>query len=261
MDKRRPRAARLVTLVLLGALGSAVADEERYAEERAEFRAALAAVGRADEARDSRALRRYPLHPYLEAARLERALRATTVADDVDERAADFLERHGGEPVGAKLRRTWLASLGRREEWRTYLEHYRDDADAALRCHALNARIATIATAEPSAVADLEADIVRRWLTPRQLPSECERAFTWLRDRGGLGPDLIEERVRLLLEAGQPSFARVIARRLPAERSAMLSRWADLLERPAGTLDALLATPTAELETDALLDGFRRLAR
>src|SRR5690606_40159474 len=52
-----------------------------------------------------------------------------------------------------------------------------------------------------------------------------------------------------------------IARRRPAERGAMLSRWADLLERPAGTLDALLATPTAELETDALLDGFRRLAR
>src|SRR5690606_32539457 len=88
----------------------------------------------------------------------------------------------------------------------------------------------------------------------------CEPVFQWLRNEGLLGDDLLEQRVRLLLENGQASFARVIASRLPDERAAPWLRWAALLERPVTTLDQLLASP-AELPAAALLSGWQGIAR
>src|SRR5690606_25082844 len=66
---------------------------------------------------------------------------------------------------------------------------------------------------------------------------------------------------RRLLESGQAAFARVIARRLPPERAARWNRWADLLERPTETLDALLDDGPEPLPEGALEAGWARLAR
>ena len=73
--------------------------------------------------------------------------------------------------------------------------------------------------------------------------------------------DLIEQRVRLLLNNGQAAFARVITRRLPQERANPLKQWADLIEQPKNSIDALIAAPTDDVEPAALLDGWTRLAR
>src|SRR5690606_19088269 len=97
--------------------------------------------------------------------------------------------------------------------------------------------------------------------TGRRLPLDCEPVFQWLRDEGLMTADLIEGRLRLLLENGNARFARVIASRLPAERAAPWLRWADLIERPRDTLDRLIAAPETPLPEGALADGWRRLAR
>ncbi len=103
--------------------------------------------------------------------------------------------------------------------------------------------------------------VVERWLTPWRLPPECEPVFDWLRERGGIDDALVAERVRRLLANGQAAFARVLARRLPGPQAAPLLRAADLVEKPRETIDALLAKPAAEADTQQLLDAFARLAR
>lgn len=221
----------------------------------------LAAYARVDEpgtarAADSEALRTYPLYPYLQAARIRRALAdASGAYGPVDERAATFLAYYEREPVGRSLRRVWLTSLAQRRLWSAFLDHYRaDEADSALRCQSFEARI------ELGRTRDLAAEIAVQWLTPRSLP-DCERAFDWLRANNELSPALIEQRVKAALEENNPGFARQIAAYLPAEQRKPWLQWAALLEHPQRQIDALIASPDTAVDGRALLAGWSRLAR
>ncbi|HEX2493931.1 MAG TPA: transglycosylase SLT domain-containing protein [Steroidobacter sp.] len=248
---------------MLAYLSAAHAREaEPFAQARAAFQRAYELVDASSDpldqsqAADSEELRTYPLYPYLQAARIRRAL-STGVLENasLDQRAQMFTAQYEADPVGRALRRVWLASLAERAQWAMFLEQYRENiADDSLRCQSFAARI------ELSRTANLAPQILRQWLMPRSLP-DCERAFEWLRVQNALPPELIEQRVRRALEENNPSFARQIAARLTAERAAPLLSWAALLEDPKREIDALIAAPKTPLAPDALLAGWSRLAR
>ena len=239
------------------------AARETYREARTAFVEALTRIESGADLPDTaaeaaEALRTYPLYPYLEAARIDKALGAAAGAGTAADAAARrFLEARGKEPVGRLVRRAWLESLARREQWRAFLDEAGDDAtaDEALRCQMLRARIAV------GEVRGIARDVVDVWLTGRQLPLECEPVFQWLRAEGPLTDSLIEQRIVLLLESNQAAFARVIAGRLPEERAAPLLRWADLLDRPAAVLDELIEAPDTPFPDGALYAGWSKLAR
>jgi soluble lytic murein transglycosylase len=227
---------------------------------RTEFLTALAQAQRGASAGtddDSAELEAYVLYPYLEAARIEKALSDEAgPVGATDAAARRFVDAHGEEPVGRNVHRAWVDSLARRGEWRAFLDVL-DSAgsDRTLRCQALRARI------ELDDIEGLAPRIVDVWQTGNQLPLECEPVFEWLRGEGLMTDALVERRVVLLLENNQAAFARVVARRLPGERAAPLLRWADLLEQPRASIDALIAAPDTVLPGGALLAGWSRLAR
>jgi soluble lytic murein transglycosylase len=235
---------------------------------RQEFAAAYAAATdpAASGAVDSPSLQGYVLYPYIQAARIERALEkagaapaaipAVGAADSADDRALQFLSAHGGEPVALILRRAWLASLARRGQWQALVDHYDPSAaTVALECQRLNARITL------GDIGGLAPDIAARWLTPRQLPGDCEPAFQWLRSEGPLTDELIAQRATLLLDHGQTDFARVIARRLPADTATPLLDRAHYIQNPARAIDALLADSKHDIDYDIVLDAWSRLSR
>lgn len=230
------------------------------ADARAEFLAAwtrLEAGAPTHPSDDTDTLRAYPLYPYLEAARIARALARTEgVETEADAAAIAFLAKHRDEPVARAVRQTRLDSLARREQWKIFLAEAGEPGnDVALRCLTLRARIALDETE------GIAPEIIDVWLTGRQLPLSCEPVFGWLRSEGLMTTELVEQRVRLLLENGHAAFARIIARRLPAERARPWLRWADLIERPEETLDALLHAPETPLPDGALEAGWTRLTR
>jgi len=229
-------------------------------ETRREFMAAYeAAASRTSLATptDSLALQAYVLYPYVQAARIKHELSRTEASwSALDERAQRFLSAQGAKPVARIVRRAWLESLARRGQWKAFLDHYdAAAASVALECQSFNARIAL------GDIVDLEPAIMARWLSPNRLPGECEPAFQWLRARGSLSDELIVQRVTLLLNSGQTAFARVIARRLPADAAAPLLARAKMLESPAATIDAWLASPGHNMDYDAILDGWAKLTR
>jgi soluble lytic murein transglycosylase len=238
----------------------AASPTDPLAAQRIEFQQAYSRIADTRPAiasADSTDLRSYILYPYLQAARLAKALSAAGAEPPaaLDEQIAAFLRVHEGEPVAQDLRRSWLASLAARAGWSQFLAFHREAVDgAALRCQGFTARI------ELQRTDGLNADVIQTWLTPRSLP-ECERAFDWLRSTGSLSDALIEQRARLALEDGSVVFARQIARMLPAERAAPLLQWAALLENPRREIDALLAAPKSGIETSTLLAGWTKLAR
>ncbi|MEO8464719.1 MAG: transglycosylase SLT domain-containing protein [Gammaproteobacteria bacterium] len=252
------RAVWLAVVLASRALAQPAATDEPQGV-RAEFREAYTAaqLGLTSKETDTPALEAYALYAYVQAARLAYVLQhAPAGASEADRFTEDFLSAHGREPVTAPLRRAWLESLARRGEWAQLLDHY-DAASTSdtLACAQLNARIALQQTA------GLETAITERWLAPYKLPAECEPVFQWLRENGGIDDALVAERARRLLGNGQAGFARVVAQRLPRAQAAPLLRWADLIEKPRESIDALIADPTAGVETKQLLDAFARLAR
>jgi soluble lytic murein transglycosylase len=261
MDHRRPASTAIALLAcallpISGARGAA--DDDPYEKVRATFQQAYAEVDdpAAKRRSDSEALRSYPLYPYLQAARIRRALADTSgELGSVDQRAQTFITYHESDPVGRSVRRVWLARLAERGLWEQFLQQYREDlADDALECQSFTARI------ELERTADLAPLIARRWLTPRSLP-DCQRAFDWLRAQNALTPELIEQRGRMALKEGNSGFAREMAAFLPPERATPLLQWAKLLEDPQRQIEALIASPSTTVDNEALLAGWTRFTR
>ena len=246
------------------------AEGDAYAEARAQFQSAWSTVETAPlepPPADSDALRTYPLYPYLQAARLERQLTLVPAPKPdapvagllpLDSSIETFLATVNDQPVSRGLRRDWLKSLANRRAWEKYVEEFvleRDGEDANLRCQWYSARIALGRTE------DLAPAVAETWLTPKSLPDTCDASFDWLRARGGLGNDLVEQRARLALGAGEAGLARFLARSLPESTAAPILQWASLIEQPKTAINALIAAPDRTVETEALLDGWRRFAR
>lgn len=247
-----------LALLPLGCASAAVG-RDSFKNTREAFKQAYASVATSpvqEPADDSEALRTYPLYPYLQAARIKRALaEASNEIGVADQRAESFVGYYERDPVGRDLRSAWLGSLALRQQWPTFLAHYREESsNDTLRCHSFTARI------ELGRTEDLSLDIAQQWLTPSSLP-DCERAFEWLRNEKALTPELVEQRVRRALENNNASFAKQVAVSLPAERSAPLLRWAALIESPQKQIDVLIASPGQEVDPKAQLAGWTRLAR
>ena len=247
----------LLLIAVCGSADAALADD--YQEARQEFQQAYsrAAAGQADPAAaDSERLKNYPLYPYLVAARIRQSFNGSPEALAVaDERAAAFVGTYAQLPVGRGLRRAWLDSLAKRAQWRVFLDAYRDSMAAdSMRCQSFEARL------ELQQTDGLAADVAKQWLTPRSVP-ECDRAFAWLKDSGGLTPELIEQRARMALETGNAAFASQLVAQLSADRAAPLAQWGALLDSPQRAIDKLIAAPDTAVDKDALLAGWTRLAR
>ena len=225
---------------------------------RAAFQDAYARVSTASadaQSTDSAALKSYVLYPYLQAARIRRSLERSTDWKRADERAAEFIGANGQLPVSRGLRHAWLDSLARRSQWTLFLSAYDDAAATRVeRCESFVARI------ELGRTQDLAATVTAEWLTP-EAPTECQRAFGWLKRQGALTADLIEQRARLALTSGHTALAHEMIRELPPTRAVPLKQWTELLEHPQMSIDAWLASPDAELDKTALLAGWTRLAR
>ena len=251
-------AAALPLLCNLPAQGASTVTANAAARKAFQDAYTHAATNMEDSAtQDSESLKNYPLYPYLQAARIQEALTSTDAAAlaQADQRAADFVAAYGQQPVTRNLRRAWLDSLARREQWNQFMAAYRDaGASEASRCESFTARI------ELQKTEGLAAEVSKAWLTPHSLP-ECDRPFAWAKDNGAITPALIEERVHLALDNNNPAYARQIIEQLPADRAAPLFQWAGLLESPLRSIDSLIASSSTAVSPTALLAGWKRLTR
>lgn len=245
--------------VLMALMMPFVAVADAPDQVRDEFRAAYAAALQgsvANATTDSERLRAYPLYPYLQAARIEAQFDAPVVAPEADAQAASFLAQFTDEPVARRLRQAWLTSLAERQQWAELSAEYRPQAaTATLRCQYLTAQI------ELHRTTDLAGQIMERWLTAQQLPTACEPVFQWAREQQIIATSLVEQRARLVLDAGNVRFGRMLAAQLPPARAEPLQQWADLLEKPRTNIDRLISQPQESVEMKALRAGWARLAR
>ena len=202
---------------------------------------------------DSAALKAFAIYDYLVAARLKRDL-TWTPNQDLDAVIDGFLRAHEGQPVARGLRHQWLASLAERRRWDWFMPRAADLTDPVLICDRLQGRLETGETGK------LAADALARWSLIQRPPAECANVFAWLHGQGVVTPALQEARARGALAADNLTLAREFVAEVPADRSAPLRQWLQLLESPRPELTALAGNSTATVEPEALLAGFTRLS-
>jgi peptidoglycan lytic transglycosylase len=195
-------------------------------------------------------LRDYPLYPYLKFDELRNRL---SRADEQE--VARFLETHEGEPVGDRLRQSWLYNLASKQRWRLFLRHYRPTDSVDLQCYALQARLNT---GDKKGLVD---DILPLWLTGESRPKACDPPFRFLADSGRLDRDLVWARIRLAMQDNRPTLAAYLAKRLPEPEQSWVTLWREANDTPSRALDDPRLEADTPLAREITLHALRRIAR
>ena len=228
-----------------------------HADDRDDFLTAEQAFKRGDRPvfeQLSAKLRSYPLYPYLRFADLSRDLNAVSEADILD-----FLAFDPDSPLAAQLRQVYLQRLVTAQRWAEYLRidplPLPAEASTERRCLSLRAQMETGHTEE------VLPQVGAIWLSPRSQPAACDRVFRVWQQAGKLTPELVWQRIRLAMNAGEIGVARSLASSLPEAERPWLEQWLVVEQTPT------LIGFKEELSTDVIFraaiiaHGITRLAR
>ena len=184
----------------------------------------------------------YALTPQVRYWQLKSRLADASAAD-----IQSFLFRHENSLVADRLRADWLRQLARNGDWTAFLREYPKlgTAHTELACFASQARMARGDSGVLSQARPL-------WFTAQVLPESCLPIFQSMFDKQMLSAEDSWSRVRLALENGNLSGARMLLVYLPEA------------QRPdAKLLDSISKRPQRYLEKAPLLlktRGQRELA-
>jgi soluble lytic murein transglycosylase len=149
-------------------------------------------------------LQDYPLLPYLEYQELTNRL-PTLPKSDVQ----TFFKRYPDSYLSERLTHRWLRTLAQRERWSDYLQFYdKRLTDPELACLQARARLATGDKAALNEVAAL-------WNIDKAQSIACDPVFAEWKKAGLMTPELIWERHRKALKAGNKSMASYLGNLLP----------------------------------------------
>lgn len=169
----------------------------------------------------------YALTPYVRYWQLRSRL-ADTPAGDV----RNFLARHENSLVADRLRGDWLRQLARNSDWPDFLHEYPKlgTADTELACFASQARMARGESGVLSQARPL-------WFTPQVLPESCLPIFKAMFDKQILTPEDSWSRVRLALENGNLTGAKMLLVYLPASERPEIKSLESISKRAQRYLD------------------------
>jgi soluble lytic murein transglycosylase len=243
----------LLTGVLVGVLSFSSAHAEAVPELRAQFQRAMQSPD--DDRADSEALQGYVLYPYVQAARLQRAL-ADSSTPEPDARIRAFIAEHADAPYVRSLRTAWWLSLYRRQHWADYLAAVGDQpSDPLLACQWLDAHLRL------QRMEGFRERALETWMSGRDMPAACNDSFAWLRERGELTEARIEQRLRLAINGHQFGLARYLIRQLPDDDQRIWTNAILVREQRQHFIERLISNPDAPVPFEDLHAGFFRYAR
>lgn len=221
---RRKWIAHLLGFWLALALCAPAQGEDAYAGQRYQFVAAEQALKRDDrQAFEAlrRALRDYPLYPYLVFEDLRSRLR-TNPAGEIRQ----FLHDYADTPLAGRLERDWLDTLYREKRWQAYLDQDRADDSLERDCRRRHALL------ELGRRGEALDDMQTLWSHGFSLPDSCDVSLKAWEQTGALTPELAWQRISLAMAEGNAGLARYLRRYLPESDQPLLERWVDLYRHP-----------------------------
>jgi soluble lytic murein transglycosylase len=255
-----PRAIGLLLLLGCSLAARAVSvpgpdDTSAVEAERAAFKTAWTLARKGDLAALTpylTELQDYPLAPYLDYAYLR-----ATLDNEPDAAVEDFLARHSELPVTGELRRAWLLSLGKRQQWIELLANTPDEDDLALRCVVVAAHLLPGTPAQHPAWAVAAQHL---WLALPPQDEACSPLFDYLKTQHLISGDMQRHRAQAALQARDWTSARALLPDLEAGDREWVETWLDMADDPARVLEGL-QVPDEPRYQELLLSGIRLVAR
>lgn len=217
-------AARLLLLACLPASGlSAGADTERgLAAMRTTFLQAEQYIkqNREDDyfaLADT--LKTYPLYPYLQYQWL-----ANHLDDEKSVRA--FLLENADSRYAQLLHRKWMAHLGQRRQWLSFINFYNNSNDTELQCYFAQAQYGN---GEQQAALESAKQF---WLSGKTLPAACDALFGALQSSSFLTAELIRQRFRAALKLNNAALAKQLLPLFDHRDRALAEQWLKLHNQP-----------------------------
>ena len=199
--------AALCVALLFAVPAKTLANSDTAFEQRQLYRQAVDALtnGQRGTFRERRSqLNSYILAPYLTYHDLNSRL------SGADTRSVErFLEQHADLPVSNILRSRWLKQLGRKRQWRTFLQHFPSawlGRDAELFCYYLRARYNT---GERDAAL---AQTATAWTQPESQPKACDPLFEVWQQSEHFTEEVAWQRLSLALAENEVTLARYLLR-------------------------------------------------
>jgi soluble lytic murein transglycosylase len=169
----------------------------------------------------------YALTPYVRYWQLRSRL-----ADAAPDEIQSFLAGHDKSLVADRLRADWLRQLARNGDWTAFLREYPKlgTADTEIACFASQARMARGESGVLSQARPL-------WFTAQVLPESCLPIFKAMFDKQMLTAEDSWSRVRLALENGNLSGAKMLVVYLPVGERPDVKMLESISKRPQRYLD------------------------
>lgn len=191
-----------------------------------------------------------PLEPYAEYWRL-----AMNLADTSDASVESFLDRYKGSLLAERLRKAWLKTLAKSEDWHTFYDQYPsiESPDTELYCDWLQAREDL---GDPGAVKEAAS----LWLTPKGQPQSCGPLFNALISSHRISEADIWKRIRMILDSDDLTLAREVNDDLPQGRRMRDRSLVQAYERPIRYLKKS-GSPKSRAEREIAIFAILRISR
>ncbi|MBI2779586.1 MAG: transglycosylase SLT domain-containing protein [Gammaproteobacteria bacterium] len=241
-------------MVLLGALWTTlVCAAPDIAQQRTGFEAAERALKQGNQPEFQRLLSTlgdYPLYPYLLYQDLQPRLDKASALE-----VHAFLRDYPDTLLAPRLHAAWLQLLASRNRWDELIATYRPTSDVEMQCLYRKALLETGNNTE--ALRKIEA----LWLSGRSQPAACDSVFDAWRTAGGMTKDLVWQRLRLALEAGQIDLARALGRFVAPDEQRWADLWGQVHEKPELILNPAHFEGDQPVIPSILAHGIKRMAR
>jgi len=214
----------LAVLLFASCAALAAPDDDVFLEAREAFqRGDIARLDRLANQLDND----YPLAPYVQYWQLRSRL-ADLSAGEIE----NFLARHNNSLAADRLRADWLRQLAKDRDWPGFLREYPQLAteDPELVCFAYQARLAR----GESGILTLARPL---WFTAQVLPESCLPLFELMSKKDMLTAEDSWARIRLALETGNLSSARMLLGYLPPGQRPDAKTLDSISRRPQHFLD------------------------
>ncbi len=164
-------------------------------------------------------LKDYPLYPYLHYQWLLRHL-------DDDSAILAFLHDYPHTRYAALLHSKWLANLGIKHQWLTFLKHYKNSNDEELQCYFAQAQYQL----GQQHVAQQKAREL--WLSGRPQAKACDILFDWFKASADFNPELAWQRFEAALKQNHSELAKQMLPLMQNEERKIAETWLKLHAQP-----------------------------
>jgi len=152
------------------------------------------------------------------------------------------------KPLSQKLREKWLYALAQKNDWHSFILHYKPSNDLSLQCYA---QFALYQEGKQQEAIQLSKKL---WLTGHSQPPACDKLFILLFKENAFDDQLIYQRTKLALENQNYPLATHLLKKLH-HPSNLISTLDKIHQHPKQTAQLR----AGELNSDLYLYGLKRL--